>query len=108
MSTPLEERLEFSLRASPSWASVRIEVAELDGIEYYRKEGSPIIYRRESDRFRCLRCGSPILAAYVARPVHDGPFPGSGFGECKLEVIPYCPSCEEKPDYNGPPILSEE
>ncbi|MFA5124247.1 MAG: hypothetical protein WC473_00250 [Patescibacteria group bacterium] len=49
-------------------------------------------------------CGAEIMAQQVARPIWDGPFPLSGSGRCSYEKVPYCPQCEEIPNYHGAPI----
>lgn len=53
--------------------------------ESTREEGKPFIHS----------CGETIMAAHL---IWDWPFPESG------ETWPYCPRCEEKPDFNGSPI----
>lgn len=94
--------LEFKLVEDiPSWAAFQPEIAKKDGFEYHRKIGSDIIYKKNSDGFECLDCGSDILATQVAHPIHDGPFPMSGSGKCEYEPVPYCPKCEDKPNYDG-------
>lgn len=50
------------------------------------------------------KCGTVLMGAQVAHPIHDGPFPLSGSGQVRLETVPYCPTCEEKPSYHGRPI----
>ena len=50
------------------------------------------------------QCGETLMAARVAHPIWDGPFPMSGSGRCEYETAPYCPKCEEKPDFHGAPI----
>ena len=49
-------------------------------------------------------CGEDIMAARITPPIWDGPFPCSGSGRVRSEIIPYCPKCEEKPDSSGTPI----
>lgn len=49
-------------------------------------------------------CGETVMAAVIAHPIWDGPFPMSGSGRCQNENVPYCPKCEEKPDFHGAPI----
>ena len=49
-------------------------------------------------------CGTEILAAQVAHAVWDGPFPLSGSGRVHYETVPYCPHCEEEPNFHGTPI----
>lgn len=96
--------LEFKIFEVPSWSTFKPEVAIKDGIEYNKKIGSNIIYMNNGEDFVCLDCDSEILAIEVAHPIHDGPFPMSGSGKCEYEQVPYCPTCEEKPNYNGSPI----
>lgn len=50
------------------------------------------------------KCGETIMAAQVAHPIWDGPFPMSGSGQCHYETVPYCPKCETKPSFHGAPI----
>lgn len=50
-------------------------------------------------------CGAEIMTARRAHPIWDGPFPMSGRGRCHYEMVPYCPNCEEEPDFHGAPIL---
>jgi len=52
-------------------------------------------------------CGEVVLAFIDYRPIWDGPFPCSGSGRVKREVIPYCPKCEEEPKPQGPIDLRE-
>jgi hypothetical protein len=54
--------------------------------------------------YRCRKCKTVILAARVAHPIWDGPFPMSGSGRCLYVNVPYCPNCEQKPDSRGLPI----
>ena len=56
---------------------------------------------RGNVELKCNKCNSDIMSATVAHPIHDGPSPLSGSGRCHYEQVPYCPKCEEKPDYNG-------
>lgn len=57
------------------------------------------------DDFVCRDCGSDIMGARVAHPIHDGPFPLSGSGRCEYETVPYCPECDDKPNFHGSPII---
>lgn len=47
------------------------------------------------------KCGTELLGANVHHPIHDGPFPLSGYGNVEIEVVPYCPTCEPKPSESG-------
>lgn len=60
--------------------------------------------RIDPNTWHCKDCGAVIMAARVAHPIHDGPFPLSGSGQCEYEVIGYCPNCEKKPSFHGTPI----
>jgi DNA-directed RNA polymerase subunit RPC12/RpoP len=111
MATSVEQ-LEFSVdkewqqfaRENP-WACFIPETAlSPEGLEYIRKKGSKIVYRKAENGYVCSTCGSEILAARVAHPIWDGPFPCSGSGRCHNEDVPYCPKCEKKPDFSGIPI----
>jgi hypothetical protein len=46
-------------------------------------------------------CGTYLLGEYVYLTVIDGVFPLSGSGEVRTECVPYCPSCEKKPEGHG-------
>jgi len=62
-------------------------------------------YILQPDRtYKCRDCGEAILAARIAHPVWDGPFAMSGGGRCVYEELPYCPKCEQKPDFHGSPV----
>ncbi len=50
------------------------------------------------------KCGTQIDGARVAHPIHDGPFPLSGRGQCHYETVPFCPKCETEPGFHGAPI----
>lgn len=56
---------------------------------------------QEDGSYTCKTCGSVIMAAKVAHPVWDGPFPMSGSGKCIYEEVPYCPKCEKRPECSG-------
>lgn len=53
------------------------------------------------------KCGTVLLGVRVHHPIHDGPFPLSGSGQVQIEVVPYCPTCQEKPSEYGNPIRPE-
>jgi len=42
--------------------------------------------------------------AKVTHPIHDGPFPLSGYGRVHTETVPFCPKCETTPNTSGAPI----
>ena len=60
--------------------------------------------KQEDGTYKCRDCGETIMAARVAHPIWDGPFPMSGSGRCDYKEVPYCPKCEKKPDFHGTPI----
>ncbi|MDD2678685.1 MAG: hypothetical protein PHT91_00710 [Candidatus Nanoarchaeia archaeon] len=95
--------LEFKLiEGIPLWAAFKPEVAEKEGILYVRNKDSGVVYRHlNNGDLECVSCGSEILGARVAHPVHNGPFPLSGSGQCRYEDVPYCPKCEKKPNGHG-------
>lgn len=53
------------------------------------------------------KCGTTLLGARVFHPVHDGPFELSGSGRVVHEIVPYCPTCEERPSERGAPIKED-
>ncbi|MBW2993331.1 hypothetical protein KY317_02035 [Candidatus Woesearchaeota archaeon] len=100
------ESLEFKVQDIEPWKSYRPEIALcwICFSYYERKIGSKIIYKKTDDGFLCTNCGEGISFGKVAHPIHDGPFPMSGSGKCEYESVPYCPNCEEEPDFHGTPI----
>ncbi|GEM_PF-2433728 len=50
------------------------------------------------------KCGTTLHGAPIAHPIHDGPFPLSGSGEVWMENVPYCPTCDPKPQSSGIPL----
>ena len=94
--------LEFKLAERPR-EYVQFEIAEVeDGTRFARKVGSEVVFVGTPEgEYVCLTCDSNILGATVAHPIHDGPFPLSGSGKCDYEKVLYCPSCEEKPSFDG-------
>lgn len=88
-----------------SWASFILESAkDSEGVEYLKKKGNEIAYRKTNGGYECTSCGSEIIAGKVAHPIWDGPFPLSGSGKCHYEEVPYCPKCEKEPNPSGSPI----
>lgn len=77
---------------------------------YERRNTGKVMYihRKDSDSYICGTCGSEIQGTKVAHPIHDGPFPLSGAGKCQYETVPYCPKCEEEPNFHGSIITREE
>lgn len=53
----------------------------------------------------CERCGTPKIKSSVAHPIHDGPWPKSGFGQVARETVQWCPNCDPEPHSPGQPIL---
>jgi len=102
----VDEKWQKFEKECNSWASCILETAkDSNGVEYHRKKGSNIIYKKINDnKFECIECNSTILTTTVAHPIWDGPFPLSGSGECHYEHVPYCPKCEKKPNFDGTPI----
>jgi len=103
--TCCEETLEF--RAQEGWAdwqSYRPEISECGSCKAYfeKKPEKDLAYKRpKGEDYQCTKCGEGIKAVKRAHPIHDGPFPLSGYGQCEYEPIPYCPKCEEKPSESG-------
>lgn len=107
--------LEFAVNADwekflkeNSWAAfVPASAKDEKGQEYVRNalRKDSQIYRIISEdnngrqSYQCNKCGSDIMSATVAHPIHDGPFPLSGSGECHYEQVPYCPKCEKEPSF---------
>jgi len=52
----------------------------------------------------CMTCGEEVISGKVAHPIWDSPIPMSGSGSCKNEEVPYCPKCEDEPNFHGSPI----
>lgn len=112
------KNLEF--KVNESWQKVANEspwkafipefARDLDNKLYMRRRGGSIVYRLTSEdeeknmTYECTQCNGNISGVTVAHSIHDGPFPLSGSGQCKYEGVPYCPNCEDKPNWNGTPI----
>ncbi len=96
------------------WAAfVRSIAHDGSGQRYVRNALRPDsqIYRvvksnGKNEELQCNTCGSDIMVATVAHPIHDGPFPLSGSGRCHYEEVPFCPKCEKEPSYSGLPITA--
>jgi hypothetical protein len=76
------------------------------GLGFERKRGSNIAYKqnREEGGANCTECGTVILGVKVAHPVWEFPEMMAGFGECRYEMVPFCPKCEKEPNFHGEPI----
>lgn len=69
-----------------------------------RAPGDESNWKKVDDRWVCKTCEATVMAVQVAHPIHDGPFPMSGSGECRYEEVGYCPNCERKPNFHGAPV----
>jgi ribosomal protein L37AE/L43A len=104
--------LEFSvtkeyqelLKEYPWMSFIPEEAKNSEGNIFQRKKGSSVIYLKIEDGYKCVTCGSEIITRGIAHPIWDGPFDLSGSGKCQYEQVPYCPKCEEKPNFSGSPI----
>ena len=103
------ETLEFKAQEGwADWQSYRPEISGCGSCEAYfeKKPEEKIAYKRSKgeEHYQCTNCGKGINTVTRAHPIHDGPFPLSGSGQCKYQSVPYCPKCEEKPNESGLPI----
>ena len=97
--------LEFKAIPVDSLASFRPEEAtDTDGTCYLRDGTRKVVYVKTAEGYACVTCGNTVMAARIAHPIWDGPFPMSGSGRVHSELVPYCPHCEEQPSYCGSPI----
>ena len=69
-----------------------------------RAPGDERNWMKKDDVWHCKTCQARVMAVNVAHPIHDGPFPGSGSGQCDYVEVGYCPNCETKPSFHGAPI----
>lgn len=113
-----EEKLEFAVNEEwqqyyreNSWAVFIPEFAKnARGEEFMRRAGGSVIYKivkedeKGNQNYVCADCGSEIMGERVAHPIWDGPSRCSGSGQCHYENVPYCPKCEQKPNFHGIPI----
>jgi len=93
----------------PSWRALQSEMAKGKvGEVYLRKINTNFVYYTTSEgkdeNYACFNCDETVMGAKVAHPVHDGPFKGSGSGRCEYETVPYCPTCEDEPSFDGTAI----
>lgn len=63
-----------------------------DGFRYYREYDG---------YYRCWTCDAEVQVKTRYMSIHDGPVPGSGFGEVQRWQQPYCPCCEPEPPRHG-------
>lgn len=61
--------------------------------------------QKDNGGWYCNACGCTILLQKIPHPIWDGPFSCSGSGKCFYEDVPYCPECEEIPNFEGEPII---
>ena len=97
-----KSKLEFQAMNLPSWMKISMEFAKDEsGMVYERKKESETVYVNVKNGYSCLDCGVGIEAVTIYHSVHDTDdlIPLSGHGDVKEEEIPYCPNCEEKPEY---------
>lgn len=115
-----DKSLEFIVQTGEDWREYipRISTCEKCGTYFERKPGKSIAYKRietnsvqhsgevlPSDGYYiCTNCWGNIVVIKVAHPIWDGPLPRSGLGKCHYEIVPYCPNCEEEPNFHGKPI----
>ena len=113
-----EEKLEFAVNeewkkwhSQNSWAVFVPEFAKnARGEEFMRRVGGSVAYKmiKEDEKgkqdYACANCGSEIMGAKVAHPIWDSPIPCAGSGKCHYESVPYCPKCEQEPNFHGSPI----
>ena len=79
-----------------------IHCTKCETIYEKRKDGKVMyVHEKGVNKLYCGTCGSDIISAQVAHPIHDGPFPLSGSGRCNYETVPYCPKCEGEPSFHG-------
>ncbi len=98
----LDEKWKRFADESP-WAACILETAKnSEGQEFIRKRGTNVAYKKVGRDYRCVQCDSEIMGGTVAHSIWN--FPLSGSGECHYETVPYCPKCEEKPNFSGEPI----
>ncbi len=83
----------------------RADLPSRAGFFYVRKKYNQnhiyVAKAKHDASWKCVKCATVILGARVEHPIHDGPFPLSGGGQCSYENVPYCPVCEKKPAPNG-------
>ena|SRR3989338_2836391 len=113
----MTETLEFSV--NEKWAACKKEnpwlafvpafAEDSTGQKYMRPVGREVVYKVVTETgnkqtYACHNCDSEITGATIAHPIWDGPFSGSGSGRVHNEAVPYCPQCEDKPNFYGLPI----
>ncbi len=122
----MTKNLEFSVNEKEQkfaeenpWVSIILEGAtDSEGVNYLRKKGSQLVYKKVEGGFECVNCGSEIMGKMVIHPILDpkkknllkkDPLTkrclryliGSGQLKSKGEEVPYCPNCEKEPDSIG-------
>jgi hypothetical protein len=53
-------------------------------------------------------CGTVVSEAKVMHPLHTRALQFAGSGRVKIEVVPYCTSCEQKPSEHGDVLYEED
>ena len=76
-----------------------------EGKHYLRVKGRDAVYVQNKEFLQCAQCGSDILTAEIYHPIWNNGVAGDG--KCRIEEVPYCPKCEEKPNYSGMPIIRD-
>ncbi len=64
--------------------------------------------RHENGEYTHNACGAKIMTVTVRHSVHDGPSPLSGGGDVDIELVPYCPTCQQKPSEHGAPVRQRQ
>ncbi|KKW44546.1 hypothetical protein A3C94_00290 [Candidatus Kaiserbacteria bacterium RIFCSPHIGHO2_02_FULL_55_17] len=121
IATTVEIPELFDTLAKASWHDVgssdddhKLERTDLPSqleVLYIRKKDKPNqIYMakvKNGNDWKCVKCATTVLAARVAHTIRDGIFPLSGSGEVSYETVPYCPTCEKKPDFHGSTVIAD-
>ena len=70
-----------------------------------REAGNMDNYIKDGKGYKCKGCDAVIMSARVAHPIYLREMPPRhGFGRCAYEQVPYCPNCDEKPNFDGEPV----
>lgn len=73
------------------------------GAIYEERETGKVTYvlLKPSEDYTCGTCGAKILAVTIIHSIHGRPEVLAGSGRVVKEYVPYCPNCEEKPNFTG-------
>lgn len=86
----------------------RADLSSQPDLAFMRKKHNPsqiyMVKVKDTSTWKCVKCATTVSAARVAHPIHDGPTPLSGSGQCSYEDAPFCPKCEKEPDFHGSAI----